>query len=662
MTFLAPLFFAGLLAVGLPIWLHRLSSENPNKQSYSSLMLLEPGEPRRVLAKNLQYLLLLALRIAVIALLALAFAGPVIFRSPQAATSDDARLHLIVLDASASMAYADRWSQAQREALDIIAGLDSDDRGQILSAGRITALLTQATPDQGVLRSAVNSATPGVFHLDFGQLMRALDGVLRGAELPVVLHIVTDAQASGLPTRFAELAPRERTELVVHRIGTDEASNWAVESLGGSAVTGELQASIGSYAASDATRTVRLELEGQLIDERQVDVPAGGHADVEFAPLSLRAGSNRVSVKLAPGDELSADDERYIALQRPSPRSVLLVSDDLRGRDTLFVASAMQTLAALVVDAQTVSSEDLEDLDLGSFHFVIVIDAGVLGGAASAALLNYVQSGGAVLMGMGPRSTSLTTVPLTEQMLTSGGTLRASDYAAVGAIDLAHPALRGLESIRAARYFRYETIQPAPEDRVLISLESGPPLLIEREVGAGQVLVYASTLDRQWNDLVVQPVFVPFVSGLANHMLGGAGFSSEAPLGSTLAVRAMGLEGGQIFDPEGDVALGLGASSDVLLDKLGFYEVVGGGVSRLVAVNFDATESDLAPMDAETIDRWQRLGGENGPIEGAAVAAADETPMPSPLGLWVLGLLIVVVVMESWAGNWHLRVRRGMAA
>ena len=80
-----PRFSSGLLAIGLPLWLHRLSSDNPNKQRFSSLMFLEPGEPRRVLAKKLQYLLLLALRIGVLALLALAFAQPAIWRAPQAA-------------------------------------------------------------------------------------------------------------------------------------------------------------------------------------------------------------------------------------------------------------------------------------------------------------------------------------------------------------------------------------------------------------------------------------------------------------------------------------------------------------------------------------------------------------------------------------------------
>ncbi len=663
MTFLAPLFFAGLLAIGLPLWLHRLSSENPNKQSYSSLMLLEPGEPRRVLAKNLQYLLLLALRIALLVLLVLAFAGPTIFRSPQAAVSEDSRLHLIVLDVSASMAYGDRWSAAEDAAADIIDELGSDDRGQIIAAGRIAELLTQVTADPSVLRSAVGTIEPGVFQLGFGQLMRALDGVIRAAEIPVVLHVITDAQASGLPSRFAELAPRESAELVIHNVAEGGAENWGVESLGGSPLTGELQASVASFAEVAARRTVRLALEGELVDEQIVDVPAGGRAQVEFAPLTLRAGSNRVSVTISPGDGLTSDDGRFIALQRPEPRAVLLVSDDLRGRDTLFVSSALQTLAALVVDAETIGSGELTERDLGDYHFVIVIDAGVLDTDASAALEDYVQSGGSVLMAMGPRSGSLSTVPVTQQLLQTGGGLLGNDFAAIGAMDVSHPALRGLESIRAARYTRYATIQAGEADRVLMGLESGAPLLTERELGSGQVLVYASTLDRQWNDLVVQPVFVPFISGLANHMLGGAGFSSEAELGSTLAVRALGLEGGQIFDPLGDVALGLGGTEDVLLDQIGFYEVVGGGVSRLVAVNFDALESDLVTMDGATIERWQRLGIEPGETQAADFAVAEEeAATPSPIGLWVLGLLVVAVVMESWAGNWHLRVRRGMAA
>jgi len=267
------------------------------------------------------------------------------------------------------------------------------------------------------------------------------------------------------------------------------------------------------------------------------------------------------------------------------------------------------------------------------------------------------------LLALGPRSTGLTTVPLSAETLRSGQQLGASATVSIGEIDSAHPALRGLDDLRSAKFTRYVGVEPGAEDRVLIKLEDGAPLLIERTLGAGRVLLFTSSLDREWNDLPVQPVYVPFVAGLANHLLGGAGFTSEAELGSTLAVRALGLAGGQIFDPRGQKALGLGAGSeDVLLDQVGFYEVVGGGNTELVAVNFDPRESDLTLIDDATLARWKGLGtGAAQENPGNATASSTE-PVPRPLGPLLVIVLLLAAIVESWVGNWHLRIRRGLAA
>jgi hypothetical protein len=124
----------------------------------------------------------------------------------------------------------------------------------------------------------------------------------------------------------------------------------------------------------------------------------------------------------------------------------------------------------------------------------------------------------------------------------------------------------------------------------------------------------------------------------------------------------MGLQGGQIFDPAGDPALGLAGMDDVLLDDLGFYELVGGGRNELVAVNFDIRESNLEPADAATLERWQALGQSSAAVPTATAAPnADET-VPTPLGYWILFLVLLVLGVESWVGNWHLRIRRGIAA
>ena len=44
--------------------------------------------------------------------------------------------------------------------------------------------------------------------------------------------------------------------------------------------------------------------------------------------------------------------------------------------------------------------------------------------------------------------------------------------------------------------------------------------MLEKKVGSGKVLMWASTVDLYWNDLAVKPVFLPFVHRVVRY-LGG---------------------------------------------------------------------------------------------------------------------------------------------
>ena len=341
---------------------------------------------------------------------------------------------------------------------------------------------------------------------------------------------------------------------------------------------------------------------------------------------------------------------------------MLIVALDAEGRGPLFTSAALETLTTLALTAD-IRNTPLGDPPLLDYSFVVVTDVGLLDAAQAKAIQDYVEGGGRALLATAQRSASLTTLPVTGQTLRTNPQMGAQAAVAIGEVDSTHPALRGVEELRAANFTRSVNVEPAEADRVLMRLADGTPLLLERAMGNGRVLLFTSSLDREWNDLPVQPAFVPLMAGIANHLLGGAGFTSEAELGSTLAVRALGFAGGRIFDPSGNAAQGLGAGSDdVLLDSVGFYEVQGGGASELVAVNFDARESDLTPVDTATLERWRGLGVRPGEqVTPVAVSAAADR-VPSSLGPWLVVLLLMLVVVESLVGNWHLRIRRGVAA
>jgi hypothetical protein len=61
--FLAPAFLLGLLAIGVPIWLHRVARANPTQHPFASLMFVEASETQRTAKRTLRYWLLLSLRI-----------------------------------------------------------------------------------------------------------------------------------------------------------------------------------------------------------------------------------------------------------------------------------------------------------------------------------------------------------------------------------------------------------------------------------------------------------------------------------------------------------------------------------------------------------------------------------------------------------------------
>ena len=74
MSFLAPLFLAGALAVGLPILFHLIRRTSREQTLFSSLMFLEPTPPRVTRRSRLENIILLLLRCLILCLLALGFA------------------------------------------------------------------------------------------------------------------------------------------------------------------------------------------------------------------------------------------------------------------------------------------------------------------------------------------------------------------------------------------------------------------------------------------------------------------------------------------------------------------------------------------------------------------------------------------------------------
>src|SRR5215470_17587232 len=159
MGFFSPWFLGGLLAVGLPVWLHLLKRHKTDPRPFPSLMFFEQREQSSVMHRRLDYLLLFALRALMLILLALLFASPFIrLLTPK---GEGKKLVVVAVDNSASMKASSggqsRLEKAKTDALALVSKLPAQQQAQVIALGGQIQALTQQVTDPGELRAAVAS-------------------------------------------------------------------------------------------------------------------------------------------------------------------------------------------------------------------------------------------------------------------------------------------------------------------------------------------------------------------------------------------------------------------------------------------------------------------------------------------------------------------------
>ena len=148
MGFLAPWFLAGLAALGVPVFVHLLRKHVTTPRPVSSLMFFERGIQSSTRHQRLRYLLLFALRSALLLLVVLAYANPFVRRP---ATDANGRGLLIVLDNSFSMREGARFADAKQQARALLAAKPHAQKAQVIALGGQLEVLTQLITDEAAV-------------------------------------------------------------------------------------------------------------------------------------------------------------------------------------------------------------------------------------------------------------------------------------------------------------------------------------------------------------------------------------------------------------------------------------------------------------------------------------------------------------------------------
>lgn len=656
MGFLAPLFLLGVLAVTLPIWLHRLQTQSSDRQPFSSAMLLETTEQRVHVRKQLKYLVLLAMRVALLMLLASAFAKPFLSSAPSTLTDKASGTHLILVDTSVSMSRSGVFAQALAEAGRAIDEAPNDASIQVLSADSALHLKSEPADDRSNHRAALSGLEVSALRLDFGEMMTAIDRLAGSLPPPVSLHIISDFQSSAMPVRFSDLIPSRIAELIPHIVSTGEPINWSAEYLRETA--DGLDAGLSGYGDRERIANVDVLLNDVVIDSRALNET--GPQIIRLTVPDYEEGDNRVTLKISTDDDFQADNEWFHVVEKKPPTPVPLITLHTAGLPVTYLSAALESATGNGYQVQLFVPGEFDSRVLSRYRWAIVDDIGLIDAELSDALTDFLQNGGSLLAFAGERAADLETIPVSGHRYgpTSVGT-GVNQFLSIGQIDAGHPVLSQTEGWHTVNVSRSLPVDVLDGDQVIIRLENNEPFLIERRIGEGRLLLVLGSLDNRWNDLPVRPVFVSFMIETARYLSGINDIPKTYTTGATLPLALVGSASGQIVDPDGNTILSLADTTreqQIELTKTGFYEVYTSQGETLIAANIDPLESDLRTMSQEVLDRWRDATHGRG-FAGDS-QASEQAAETVELWHWALLLLALVIIAESVLANAQLTPRR----
>jgi hypothetical protein len=697
-----PALLWGLLAAALPLAIHLFFRRRPRPTPFPAIDFLLRARKETQRRLRLKKILLFSARTLLLAAVAAALARPHAQQPGGGAPiAVGPRATAIVLDASASMRYRLGGQTLFERALDdaraALAGLGNEDPATAVVCGGEPAAPEAPSFDRAAVRRTLDRAAPSGGYADLTSCVQAAAQALSAAKaqegLAKRIIVATDLAASAWrldapppsvdspkgPVRpeVSVLDAARGAKLPNHAVVALEAEPDPAAGARGYRITATLV-----HHGDQKIPEVPLSLlvgfgpDPKVAIRSFAELPAGGAVKKSFLHSFPEGGAAAVQLAL-PGDALPLDDARALVLEVPRDVRALVVDgapSPVKYRDeAYFVESALSSPASpvrpRVVDAEAFGREDLSKVDV-----VFLLNVRSVG-AKAAELQRFVEGGGGLFVSVGDQVdpeqygrelAGLLPMSLhVEKTAAAPPGTSATSAAHFAEIDFEHPALsvfsgEAREGLLGTRTDRYLLARPAraggPPARVLAAFDDGAPALVEGLRGKGRVLLFTSTVDRDWTDWPIRTSFLPVLQRLAAYLTGGLDERRQAvsAVGDRRTVR--------LGEGEALVALvGPDGRERTLaeLERSGLARVSEGvtwappepglwqvkisarGEERLdrrlaFAVWPDARESDTRRLDPGELTAW--FGGESHAKVAGEGRAADGPELPLWSVLLALGV------------------------
>lgn len=367
---------------------------------------------------------------------------------------------------------------------------------------------------------------------------------------------------------------------------------------------------------------IRIEHDGRPAASATYKVAAGSTTEIAIPFRGPATGSIAVVIDDPTG--LPADNSRFAVLDPVPPQSVLLVTG--AGDSGYYVARALGAVGGSRGDrmvSRSMSAQSIGRENLAQFSSIVLLSTHGLDQRGREVLAGFVRNGGGLLMAGSPEVESAVVSAIFGWPSIMTGSIEMAGSAALSPIDLRHPIFRPFGALAAnLGQIRFTTAWRLTTEGwdVIARFTDGNPAVVERREGQGRVVLFASDLDRQWNDFPLNPAFVPFTVEAVRYVSDTRDRRRDFVVGSAPAPAGPGP---------------------------GIYR--SGSDNHAIAVNVDPRESGTATLNRQEFAAMI----EHVPGDQSLSVEARAVHLEASQSYWQYGLMLMLgaLVAESFVGR-----------
>src|SRR5262249_5873118 len=161
MSFLTPLFFAGVAALAAPILVHLVRRTRARRVQFPALVFVRQVPQRTIRRRTLHNLLLLLIRCLAVLLIVVAFTRPFFTGGSAAKNSSAAGATVILLDDSLSMRREGLFAEAQRRAESALDEARNDEQVALVSFDKRYTVVNRFLTDKNKVRLGISGLSAG---------------------------------------------------------------------------------------------------------------------------------------------------------------------------------------------------------------------------------------------------------------------------------------------------------------------------------------------------------------------------------------------------------------------------------------------------------------------------------------------------------------------